>query len=175
MELFSILRNKNCPCIYRLPASQPRHLEMLFVADSCQESQLTASHSALLCLEIWTMFFRHLTSYYYQFGAWSTVLTLKRKTTQTQYQGSEELIQCQVCEPRSSCQFHISHSRGGPWDEQGLPTPTPGTLLNWPKSSICFLLSFLRVEATAHHPAWHTGSYWRNKWGIAFSHRKPGI
>lgn len=50
-------------------ASQPRHLEMLRVAASCQESQLTAPRSALLCLEIWTTFFRHLTSYYDHFCA----------------------------------------------------------------------------------------------------------
>lgn len=62
-------------------ASQPHHLEMLYVAASCQGSQFTASRSALFhsCLESWTMFLSHVSTYHYHFCAFSPALALNKR------------------------------------------------------------------------------------------------
>lgn len=124
-------------------ASQPRHLELLCVATSCQESQPRASRYALLCLEIWTTFLKHLASYYYHFCAWSPVLVLNERPPGPGPKGQKSSFRIR-CVRGSSCQFHTPQGRRGPCSEYWLCSQLPLLeLCGTTQILYCFLLSFL--------------------------------
>ena len=130
---FNSEKSKCAPASGTQTAGLPHHPETFRVSASRPGSQLTASHSALfrVCLEIWTVFLSHLSSYYLALLCNKPSSCTKPKATQAQPQGSAMLVQGQVWEgQKSSCQPYPPHCSAGAWRTLVLPLPpNPGPLV----------------------------------------------